>query len=56
MFLPDPDFFPSWIRMPDPWVKKAPDVDNKNREKRIYSGGLYFQSVLRTRIRDPVPF
>jgi hypothetical protein len=25
MFIPEPDFFPSRIRIPDPGVKKAPD-------------------------------
>ncbi len=26
MFIPDPDFFPSWIRIPNPGVKKALDA------------------------------
>jgi hypothetical protein len=41
MFIPDPDFFPSRIRIPDPRVKKAyriPDPENcktGKKEKKV---------------------
>jgi hypothetical protein len=45
MFIPDPDFFPSRIRIPDPEVKTAPDPGSGSAILAINPGCDWLRST-----------